>query len=367
MMKKSLFKLICFLAILPLISSCIQDEPKNAECDIEQVIVPGDVLKMDPRIENDAIFLMVKPTAYLDNIAPEFVLTPGATIDPPSGTPRNFETPQTYVVTSEDKQWSKTYTVTCSTDGIITEYNFEHFELSANGKYYVFYEVQNDQKQFIWASGNAGFSFVASKATPDDYPTTPYAFGKDGNCLRMTTKKTGSLGAMMKMPIAAGSLFIGEFDTAQGVTNPTAATHFGVPFDFVPIVLKGYYKYTKGPEFMLADGKIDPDRSDSFDLYAILYETDAEVKYLDGTNFLTSPNLISIARMKEEDKVIDGEDWTYFILPFILQPGKTIDVEKLNAGKYNVSIVMSSSINGDKFQGAPSSELLVDEVELVHF
>ena len=339
----------------------------NAECDIEQVIVPGDVLKMDPRIENDAIFLMLKPSAYLDNIVLDFVLTPGATIDPPSGTARNFETPQTYVVTSEDKKWSKTYTVTCSTDGITTAYDFEHFELSANGKYYVFYEVQNDQKQFIWASGNAGYSFVASKATPDDYPTTPYAFGKDGNCLRMVTLKTGPLGLMMKMPIAAGSLFIGSFNTAQGVTNPTAATHFGVPFDFVPIVLKGYYKYTRGADFMLADGSIDSDRKDSFDLYAILYETDDEVKYLDGTNFLTSPNLISIARIKEEDKVIDGADWTYFILPFILQEGKTIDSEKLKEGKYNVSIVMTSSINGDVFQGAPGSELLVDEVELVHF
>ena len=118
---------------------------------------------------------------------------------------------------------------------------------------------------------------------------------------------------------------------------------------------------------MEKDGSVTNDKKDSFGWYAILYGTDDEVKYLDGNNFLTSPNLISIARIKEENKIIYGKDWTYFILPFILQEGKTIDVEKLKAGKYNVSIVMTSSINGALFEGAPGSTLLVDEVELVHF
>ncbi len=366
-MIKSFTRLFFLCITILLLGSCIQKEPLNAECDIEQVIVPGDVLKMDPRIENDRIFLMLKPTAYLDDIALEFVLTPGATIDPPSGTRRNFEEPQTYVVTSENKEWQKTYTVTCSTDGITTEYNFEHFELNSTGKYYIFYEVLNGQKQYIWASGNSGYEFVAAGAKPEDYPTTPYEFGKDGNCLRMRTVSTGRLGQMVKMPIAAGSLFIGEFNILDAMSRPLEATHFGVPFDFVPIVLKGYYKYTRGEDYMEKDGSVNNDKKDSFDLYSILYETDDEVKYLDGNNFLTSPNLISIARIKEENKVIDGNDWTYFILPFILQEGKTIDVEKLKAGKYNVSIVMTSSINGALFEGAPGSTLLVDEVELVHF
>ena len=183
----------------------------------------------------------------------------------------------------------------------------------------------------------------------------------------MRTVSTGRLGQMVKMPIAAGSLFIGEFNILDAMSRPLEATHFGVPFDFVPIVLKGYYKYTRGEDYMEKDGSVNNDKKDSFDLYSILYETDDEVKYLDGNNFLTSPNLISIARIKEENKVIDGNDWTYFILPFILQEGKTIDVEKLKAGKYNVSIVMTSSINGALFEGAPGSTLLVDEVELVHF
>ena len=47
-------------------TSCVQDEPLNAECDILACVVQGDLLKMDPRIENDFIFLMLKPAVDLE-------------------------------------------------------------------------------------------------------------------------------------------------------------------------------------------------------------------------------------------------------------------------------------------------------------
>jgi len=45
------------------------------------------------------------------NLAPTFDISLKATVDPPSGTPRNFSSPVTYKVTAEDKKASKTYTV----------------------------------------------------------------------------------------------------------------------------------------------------------------------------------------------------------------------------------------------------------------
>ena len=45
--------------------------------------------------------------------------------------------------------------------------------------------------------------------------------------------------------------------------------------------------------------------------------------------------------------------------------GKTIDPQKLANGGYNVSIVLSASKDGDVFQGAPGSTLLIDDLELV--
>ena len=45
---------------------------------------------------------------------------------------------------------------------------------------------------------------------------------------------------------------------------------------------------------------------------------------------------------------------------------KTVDKDKLKAGKYNVAIVFSSSIEGDYFRGAVGSTLHIEEVELIH-
>lgn len=65
--------------------SCIQDEAPNAEADIETCTVPGDVLNRDPIIGNDQITLPLKKGANISKLAPEFTLTPGATINPESG------------------------------------------------------------------------------------------------------------------------------------------------------------------------------------------------------------------------------------------------------------------------------------------
>lgn len=49
-----------------------------------------------------------------------------------------------------------------------------------------------------------------------------------------------------------------------------------------------------------------------------------------------------------------------------LSPGKFIDKEKLMDGKYNIAIVFTSSLEGDHFNGAIGSTLLIDEAELIY-
>lgn len=53
-----------------------------------------------------------------------------------------------------------------------------------------------------------------------------------------------------------------------------------------------------------------------------------------------------------------------FHVPFVLREGKSIDPVKLAAGGYSLTIVMTSSIEGDYFSGAIGSRLLVDELEI---
>jgi hypothetical protein len=65
------------------------------------------------------LFLSLPTGTDLTTVAPTFLLSPGATSVPPSGTPRNFTTPQTYTVTSQDLSTTTVYTVTARTIGAL--------------------------------------------------------------------------------------------------------------------------------------------------------------------------------------------------------------------------------------------------------
>lgn len=353
----------CFL-LGSLVASCIKDEALNAEADILTCVVPGDVLNREPIIGNEQIILPLNNKVDLTRLAPEFTLTDGATIFPPSGTVRDFTTDTvTYTVTSQDGNWKKKYKVNTVFSGLPTTYHFEETIPFTDKKgktiYYNFRETDGINA-LDWANANEGFNYTGVKANPEDYPTAPAPGGVKGNCVKLTTKSTGSLGAMLKMYIAAGNLFTGSFSIV--IPEVVKATKFGVPFTHIPTSLKGYYKYKAGAEFTVS-GKVDPSRKDIFDIYAVFYETDENVKTLDGTNILTSSNIVSIARIGSAAKETD--QWTEFNLPFkTKQGGKTVDLLKLGEGKYNLAIVFSSSIKGDYFEGAVGSTLYIDEVEV---
>ncbi len=94
----------------------------------------------------------------------------------------------------------------------------------------------------------------------------------------------------------------------------------------------------------------------------MFYETDADTPHLDGTNILTHSNVVSVAHVIKGD---DAADWTAFEAPFVMREGKAIDQQKLKEGKYNLTIVLTSSKDGQLYNGAIGSTLFVDEIELV--
>lgn len=368
-----LWALTC-LVLLTTAASCIQDEAPNAEADIETCTLPGDVLNRDPIIGNNKVTLIVKKGTDVTALAPQFTLTPGATIVPASGTPLDFTQPQTYVVTSEDRKWQKSYRVEVTLSGITSsKYSFEHVRFFANKlddkKYQIFFEIdQYGQETMTWASGNPGFALTGAGTTYEDYPTRQIADGYKGQCLCLTTRRTGSLGNRVNMPLAAGNLFIGTFDVGNALTNPLTSTLFGMPFYYIPSYVRGYYKYTPGATFCVFDEaskELIPvaGQTDTFDIYAVFYESTSDMPTLDGTNMLSedNPNILAVARIDNRQSTTE---WTEFYLPFNFRDGKSVDPQKLADGRYSLTIVFSSSIRGDYFEGAPDSTLLIDEVEL---
>lgn len=364
-----------------LIASCTKSEPLNAECDITGVTLPGDLLNRQPIIENDRVTLIVKNFVNVTELAPEFDLTPGATIEPASGTVRDFTEPQTYEVTSEDGEWHKTYTVTVQRNNAINlSYGFEDVKLtrtSQGGEYDVFFDVKMDEAThrrdtMFWASGNGGFALTNGKNPPETYPTFQVSDGVKGKCAKLVTRSTGSWGAMVNKPLAAGNLFLGKFDLSIAVSRPLQATQFGTPFYNVPTYFRGYFKYTPGETYQRfnasAPGKLETveGKKDECNVYAVFYESTAEMEYLDGSNVLAddNPNIIAVAAISEEMRK-GASEWTHFDCPFVFRPGKSIDPDKLENGHYNIAVVMSSSIDGDYFSGAVGSTLMVDELELI--
>lgn len=373
---------IAVVCIMTIAVSCIKKEPLNAECDIVAVTLPDDALNRRPIIENDRVTLIVKNHVNITELAPEFVLTPGATITPESGTVRDFTEPQTYVVTSEDGEWSKTYTINVQRNNAINlKYGFEDIRLvttSQKGQYDEFYDVSIDETThrrdtMIWASGNPGFALTNGANPPDTYPTFQADGGYVGKCAKMITRTTGPWGAMVKKPIAAGNLYIGTFNVNIAVARPLEATQFGTPFFSVPRYFSGYYKYAPGElyqKFNAETNKLEdmPGKQDECNVYAVFYESTPDMERLDGSNVLSddNPNIIAVARLSEEQRR-GATEWTYFHLPFVFRTGKDIDEKKLEDGLYNITIVMTASIDGDYFSGAIGSTLMVDELEISCF
>lgn len=356
------------------VTSCIQNEALNVEAaidgcsgsDIQQCLI-------DPN--EFTVQLYASRAADPSKININFNLPAGASIVPVQRFTEdgintyNFkdENPRLFKVTSEDGAFSATYTIRLWQTEMPFTYDFE--TLSSDNPYHKFTEDNPSSGTIIrrleLASGNPGFELTKMAKAPDGYPTVQVNGGVDGGkCVKLETKDTGSFGSMVKMYIAAGNLFIGSFEVGQALSgNAMKATHFGFPFFYYPLRLEGWYKYKAGPTFS-SKGKPVEGRKDECDIYGVLYETDDNVQFLDGSTSRNSPNIVALARNIKE--LPETDIWKQFNFKFEPQNGKSIDPDKLGKGIYKLAIVFSSSVDGAKFEGAVGSTLYIDKVTIAH-
>lgn len=360
--------------------SCFKDEPLNAECDIEQAYIhagdklnswflfDSDTLQYVQSDQNKIEFTM-SAMADLTQIAPLFRLTPGATISPANGSVHDFSKGSVkYTVTSEDGQWSRIYFVSIRKMlyfGSEHEFNFEN--CYEDKGYYHWQEPWKDAdghttKEAIWATGNPGYKISNSSTAAENYPTAPID-GYEGKGVKLSTCRTSGLADMVQKPIAAGNLFIGQFDPSNALQDAMSATKFGRPFSFdtQPKTFTGYYKYKAGEKF--TDQYMHVlEQKDYGTIYAVLYDNHnakGEAVVLYGNNVQTSEQVVALARL---DNIDNTPEWTPFTLNFIYR--KAVDMQKLKAGGYSLAIVCSSSTNGAEFMGAVGSTLWVDKFKI---
>ena len=355
-------------AMTLLLASCSSKEQANIEADILKVQVSGVKLIREAVITNDAVTMVAAPGENVTAVVPTFILSEGATITPANGAAQDFTNPVIYTVTAEDKVTQKKYTVSINVlpkekpEEKIVTYSFEDIRLQKDTYQVFLIKGENGAPDSEWGSSNLGYALTGMAKTPEDYPATQAADGYKGKCLKLTTKDTGEAGKMFGAPLAAGSLFLGVLDAKNIATDPLKATQFGIPVTQVPTKLTGYYKYTAGKKYM-ENGKEAADTKDHFDIYGIFYEVTPDVPMLDGTNAKTSPNIVLMAQI---ESTAEPTEWTALEIPFKEMNGKKVDAKKLAEGKYNFSIIISSSANGASYSGAVESTLLMDEMS-VHY
>ena len=378
--------LLAFAAATMTLTSCFKEEPLNAECDIEKAYIHVDepldmfVKKTDTLATTDqtanVVTFSVRKGTDRTAVAPLFQITPGATISPENGSTQDFSNGGvTYTVTSEDKAWSRTYTVRVNEVADHSPlYDFENFFLEpGKSKYYIWTDLTEDGTRLLnWASGNAGFAIVGGNKAPDKYPTAPLEKGYKGHGVCLTTRSTGTAGNLFKMPIAAGNLFTGEFISNTATTKPLESTHFGSG-DFCvitkkPLKFSGYYQYTPGEKVTNRKKEVLEGVVDKGDIYAVLFRNtikdengEDQIFYLDGTNVKTSPQIVAIAEAGEINKTEGG--WHKFEVAFNYRA--EIDPVVLANRGYSLAVVCTSSIEGANFQGAVGSQLLVDELHVL--
>lgn len=361
-----------------LFSACFKDEALNTECDIEEAYVhvenpadiffsPTDTLVKVPS-ESNAVSFKVRKSADITALAPFFRITEGAVIEPGNGSVHDFSNGLiVYKVTSQDGEWNRTYTVmfrpSVQTVADVMPFDFERFYLDPSGKYYVWNDKKEDGSDADnWATGNPGFMLSRGSALPNEYPTVPWSDGYDGMAVKLETRSTGELGALVNKRIAAGNLFIGSFDLSMALMDALKATRFGVPFDRKPLKFTGYYKYKPGDKFQDENGKIIEGRTDRASVYSVLYrnhDVAGNSVFLYGDDVMTNENIIAIAKVGE---IKNTDEWTLFEADFDYKAD--IDESLINEQGYNLTIVFSSSEDGDLFRGAIGSTLIVDKVRI---
>lgn len=366
------FLLIASLAL----ASCVQDEALNREAAVDGV-EGANVQLVSIDTENKKIDLYVPRQASHSLQELKFTLADQASIE---ATPR-LETDKplidlydfsesgsrTFTVTSEDQAFHTPYLIRLVDTELPLAYSFDHLLANSSAPYDILAERQtvvgeNHDRVLQWVSGNPGYKLTGMAKGREDYPTVQTPDGRNGMCVKLETRTTGSFGMMLnpKMPIAAGNIFVGSFDLSNALKDARKATRFGFPFYQKPIMLSGSYKFKAGEVFTDENGNVVAGCKDTGDIYAALYEVKQSSDFLDGNTSLNSSDIVLMARVP----VSETAEWVSFAVPFTQPGSKAFDAAKLRSGKYKLELVCSSSKEGAWFRGAVGSTLYIDDIRL---
>lgn len=203
---------------------------------------------------------------------------------------------------------------------------------------------------------------------PSDFPVQKLVEANKGTGLLLQTNAGFllSIGSLkMGSEIVPGSLYNGLLDATKMSSKPLESTLFGTEFQKKPYKIKGFYKYKAGDKYI--DGSKGPDAivpgKDQGIIAGVFYEITDDQTYLNGKTLYDDKRIISMVRLFADDT--SGDKWKKFDIEFNTVNQAAFDAIDFTKKKYRLAIVISSSANGDKFQGAVGSQFKVDQLEVL--
>lgn len=287
-----------------------------------------------------------------------------ATSFPGQGDVADFSQPVSITVTAENGL-SQVYSIIAKLSQAEIQLNNSNFqdwyEVSGTKTYY---EPGLSKEETIWGTGNPG---VITLGSPNVNP-----MGSSDNVYAILKTVELPLGAFLSQGIGAGSMFTGFFKL--NLSNPIASAKFGTPYSARPASFKIKYKYSPGP--VVKNGKLItlPAAKDSCDIGIILTDRSEEpYKQVAVAWFRSGAIVTEWKEINVEFKYGELSAPEYYERPkdvYILENGADRLVQVVyGSGEEkptHITVVFSSSHRGDFFEGAPGSELFVDDLELIY-
>ena len=304
----------------------------------------------------------------LAQLNPILTISKGCRISPTPGIPQDFNSPVKYTLISEDEIVTNSYTVTVYQR--LEKVDFESWE-NENTQLEAVKQYQLPKKtgDYIWGSSDGLFApFMGAPANAaQEFGVTPTLDSyKGAKAVQIKTLATAASELYNIPAITGGELYTGDFEFS--LNNPLEHIRYGIPVNYQPIAIKGYYKYQPGPDYYLCMNPAKPqevvkvkDQKDAFLIRAILYQVENRNnvgEMLTAENVWNAESIVGYGEFSHGDVV---DSYTEFTLPIHILDEK--EFSYLN--EYRLAIILSSSANGVRFSGAPGSTLWIDELEVV--
>ena len=336
--------------------SCVKEDHfgKSNRGEIKSFLIPGQ--SGSSIINNDSLTVVVT----MPESTTDFMLTPSqiglsnfATVQPAAGILQDFSSPVQYTVTAEDGS-VHVYTVSVQRGGSkpqLANSSFEDWYVeTVLGK--ALDQPGLDKNTTIWGTANRGLALG----------------GSNGNSTKETKGdssyiKLESVAAPALVRIAAATVFVGKFTRSfPSVSDPRSNITLGTAFSGKPLTFSFSYTYQPGASNEDANGQ-PLAYGDQCDIYLFLENRDgAQVKRVATAWFRTGDNVASWTRETVPIKygpLAASDPWFGYAQP---QTGEVWGdgTEAVT----HITVLATSSFEGDFFKGAIGSTLALDNIDL---